>query len=110
MPDSAPANVGYAAAERHFSQARLNPELLMVDTDHDMRNPADMLGVGRGWPKAIFHTPGIALVQSMTRPLGTPLDHRLDPVSDQRTKHRPDSKPEIPAQTARSTCSNRPAR
>ena len=31
MPGSAPSNVGYAAAERHFSKARLNPELLMID-------------------------------------------------------------------------------
>jgi RND superfamily putative drug exporter len=78
LPASAPANIGYAAAERHFSQARLNPELLMIETDHDMRNPADMLVLERV-AKAIFHTPGIALVQSMTRPLGTPLDHSSIP-------------------------------
>jgi RND superfamily putative drug exporter len=78
LPASAPANVGYAAAERHFSQARLNPELLMIETDHDMRNPADMLILERV-AKAVFHTPGIALVQSMTRPLGTPLDHSSIP-------------------------------
>ena len=78
MPASAPANVGYAAAERHFSQARLNPELLMIEADHDMRNPADMLVLERV-AKAVFHTPGIALVQSITRPLGTPLDHSSIP-------------------------------
>ena len=78
LPASAPANVGYAAAERHFSQARLNPELLMIESDHDMRNPADMLILERV-AKAVFHTPGIALVQSMTRPLGTPLDHSSIP-------------------------------
>ena len=78
LPGSAPANIGYTAAERHFSQARLNPELLMIETDHDMRNPADMLILERV-AKAIFHTPGIALVQSMTRPLGTPLDHSSIP-------------------------------
>ncbi|OBH02010.1 MULTISPECIES: RND family transporter [unclassified Mycobacterium] len=74
MPASAPANVGYAAAERHFSQARLNPELLMIETDHDMRNPADMINLERV-AKAIAHLPGIAQVQSMTRPLGTPIEH-----------------------------------
>ncbi|OIN80114.1 MMPL family transporter [Mycobacterium malmoense] len=74
MPASAPANVGYTAAERHFSRARLEPELLMVETDHDMRNPADMLVLDRV-AKAVFHVPGIAQVQSITRPLGTPLDH-----------------------------------
>jgi putative drug exporter of the RND superfamily len=74
MPTTAPANIGYAAADRHFSQSRLNPELLMIETDHDMRNPADMINLERV-AKAIFHTNGIAQVQAMTRPLGTPLDH-----------------------------------
>ena len=74
IPASAPANVGYAAAERHFSQARLNPELLMIETDHDMRNPADMINIERV-AKAVAHLPGIAQVQSITRPLGTPLEH-----------------------------------
>ena len=74
MPESAAANVGYAAAERHFSRARLEPELLMLESDHDMRNPADMLILDRV-AKAVFHLPGIAQVQSITRPLGTPLNH-----------------------------------
>ena len=74
MPAWAPANVGYAAAERHFSAARLNPELLMVESDHDMRNPADMIVLERV-AKGVFHAPGVAMVQSITRPLGTPLDH-----------------------------------
>jgi putative drug exporter of the RND superfamily len=78
LPASAPANIGYAAAERHFSQARLNPELLMIETDHDMRDPADMLILERV-AKAVLHTPGIALVQSITRPLGTPISHSSIP-------------------------------
>ncbi|MDT5153922.1 MAG: putative drug exporter of the superfamily [Mycobacterium sp.] len=78
LPASAPANVGYAAAERHFSEARLNPELLMVESDHDMRNPADMLILER-IAKAVLHTPGISLVQSITRPLGTPITHSSIP-------------------------------
>ena len=86
MPASAPANVGYAAAERHFSQARLNPELLMIEADHDLRTPADMIILERV-AKAIFHTTGIAQVQSITRPLGTPLDHSSIPfqISAQST-------------------------
>jgi putative drug exporter of the RND superfamily len=74
LPTSAPANIGYAAAERHFSRARLEPELLMIETDHDMRNPADMLILDRV-AKGVFHVSGIAQVQGMTRPLGTPIDH-----------------------------------
>ncbi|MGU3499616.1 MMPL/RND family transporter [Mycobacterium sp. C31M] len=78
LPASAPANVGYAAAEKHFSQARLNPELLMIETDHDLRNSTDMILLERV-AKAVFHTDGIAQVQSITRPLGTPLDHTSIP-------------------------------
>ena len=74
LPSSAPANVGYDAAERHFSAARLNPELLMIESDHDLRNPASMMVLEKV-AKAVFHTPGVAMVQTITRPLGTPLDH-----------------------------------
>lgn len=78
MPADAPSNVGYAAAERHFSKARLNPELVMIEADHDLRNPTDMILLERV-AKAVFHTDGIAQVQSITRPLGTPLDHTSIP-------------------------------
>ena len=74
MPDWAPAKVGYAAAERHFSTARLNPEVLMVESDKDLRTPANMIVLEKV-AKAVFRTPGVAMVQSITRPLGTPLDH-----------------------------------
>jgi RND superfamily putative drug exporter len=78
MPNRSPSNVGYAAAERHFSRARLEPELLMIEADHDLRNPADMLILERV-AKAVFHVRGIAQVQAITRPLGTPLDHSSIP-------------------------------
>jgi putative drug exporter of the RND superfamily len=78
VPASTPANVGYTAAERHFSRARLEPELLMIEADHDLRDPADMLILERV-AKGVFHVPGIAQVQSITRPLGTPLDHSSIP-------------------------------
>ncbi|MCV7192522.1 RND family transporter [Mycolicibacterium brumae] len=78
MPAWAPANVGYQAAERHFSASRLNPELLMIETDRDMRNPADMILLERV-AKSVLHTRGIALVQSITRPLGTPITHSSIP-------------------------------
>ncbi len=78
LPDYAPAVIGYAAAERHFSEARLNPELLMIESDHDLRNPADMLILERV-AKSVLHTPGVNLVQSITRPLGTPISHSSIP-------------------------------
>ena len=78
LPDDIPANVGYAAADRHFSSARLNPELLMIESDHDMRNPADFLVIDK-IAKSIFHLPGISRVQAITRPLGTPIEHTSIP-------------------------------
>ena len=41
LPPDLTANIGYAAAERHFSASRMNPDLLMIEADHDLRNPAD---------------------------------------------------------------------
>src|ERR1700751_569842 len=46
----------------------------MSEADHDLRNPADMLVLDKV-AKGIVHIPGIAQVQSITRPLGAPLDH-----------------------------------
>ena len=66
------------AADRHFPQARMNPEMLLVETDHDVRNSADMLVVDR-IAKSVFHIPGIGRVQTITRPLGTPIEHTSIP-------------------------------
>src|ERR1700682_810157 len=78
LPADIPANLGYAAADRHFSQARMNPEVLLLETDHDVRNSADMLVIDR-IAKSIFHIKGIARVQTITRPLGTPIEHTSIP-------------------------------
>jgi len=78
IPKDIPANVGYAAADRHFSQARMMPEILMIESNHDMRNPADFLVLHR-LAKAIFRVPGISRVQGITRPEGTPIQHTSIP-------------------------------
>ncbi len=78
LPADIPANLGYQAADRHFPQARMNPEMLLVETNHDVRNSADMLVVDR-IAKGVFHIPGIGRVQTITRPLGTPIEHTSIP-------------------------------
>jgi putative drug exporter of the RND superfamily len=87
IPGYTPANIGYHASDRHFPQARMEPELLMVEADHDLRNPADMLVLDR-IARGVFHIPGIARVQNITRPLGTPIDHSSIPfqISMQSTQ------------------------
>jgi putative drug exporter of the RND superfamily len=79
LPADLPANAGYAAAERHFSVARMNPELLLVETDHDVRNSADFLVIDR-IAKAVFRIPGIGRVQAITRPDGKPVKYSTLPA------------------------------
>ncbi|OBF16089.1 hypothetical protein A5725_25755 [Mycobacterium kubicae] len=81
LPTSAPSNVGQAAADRHFSQARMNPDMLMVEADHDMRNPADMLVLDKV-AKNEIRTVGIAMIQDITRPLGIPIQHSSIPFQN----------------------------
>ncbi|MEY8016659.1 RND family transporter [Mycobacterium servetii] len=78
LPQDLPANLGFAAANRHFSQSRMMPDILMIRTDHDMRNPADFLVLHKV-AKAIFRVPGISRVQGITRPEGTPIEHTSIP-------------------------------
>ncbi|GAA4537090.1 RND family transporter [Mycobacterium paraffinicum] len=78
IPKDVPANVGYAAADRHFTQSRMMPEILMIESDHDMRNPADFLVLHR-LAKGIFQVKGISRVQGITRPEGTPIQHTSIP-------------------------------
>jgi RND superfamily putative drug exporter len=78
LPAITPSNIGYAAADRHFSPARLNPDLLLIETDHDMRNAADMLVLDR-IAKGVFQSDGVARVQAITRPLGAPIEHTSIP-------------------------------
>lgn len=78
IPADVPANLGYAAAEQHFSTARLNPDIMTIEADHDMRNPTDMIVLDR-ITKALFRIRGIAMVQGITRPLGSPIAHSSIP-------------------------------
>ena len=78
QPTDASANLGFQAADRHFSQSKLFSEMLMIETDHDMRNSADFISLDRV-ARALIRLPGVAMVQSITRPLGRPLEHATIP-------------------------------
>ncbi len=78
IPKDLPANLGYTAADRHFAQARLMPEVLTVESNHDMRNPADFLVLHK-LAHGIFRVPGVSRVQGITRPEGTPIEHTSIP-------------------------------
>jgi putative drug exporter of the RND superfamily len=79
IPKDIPANLGLAAAERHFPESSMTtPDILLVEADHDMRNPADFLVLNK-LAKGIFAVPGISSVQGPTRPAGTPIQHTSIP-------------------------------
>ena len=90
IPKDIPANVGLTAAARHFPRSAMStPDILMIESDHDMRNPADFLVLNK-LAKAIFAVPGISNVLAVTRPEGTPIDHTSIPfmLSMQNTAGR----------------------
>ncbi|MFL0277933.1 RND family transporter [Mycobacterium sp. SMC-19] len=78
IPKSLPSIQGYEASYRHFSKARMNPDIVLVETDQDLRTPGNMLVLDR-IAKNIFRLDGIDKVQSITRPLGAPIDHSSVP-------------------------------
>ncbi|MGO9243589.1 MAG: RND family transporter [Verrucomicrobiia bacterium] len=79
IPKDISANLGYEAAARHFPPSAMTaPEVLLVETDHDLRNPADFLVLDK-LAKAVLAVPGISKVQAVTRPEGTPIAHTTIP-------------------------------
>jgi putative drug exporter of the RND superfamily len=78
QPRSSSANQGFQAADRHFPKSKLFSEMLMIESDHDMRNSADFISLDRA-AKALERLPGVAMVQSITRPMGRALEHATIP-------------------------------
>ena len=78
QPHRGSANQGFAAADRHFPKSKLFSEMLMIESDHDMRNSADFISLDRA-AKALERLPGVAMVQSITRPMGRALEHATIP-------------------------------
>src|ERR1700758_207600 len=78
QPANSPSNLGFAAADRHFTKSKLFSEMLMIETDHDMRNSADFISLDRV-ARSLIRLPGVAMVQSITRPMGRALEHATIP-------------------------------
>ncbi|GAB09055.1 hypothetical protein GOARA_027_00180 [Gordonia araii NBRC 100433] len=73
QPADSPANLGFAAADRHLAPNVMAPSVLIIESDHDMRNPADLIALSK-LTDAVASIHGIDAVQGVTRPLGRPLD------------------------------------
>ena len=57
LPERISSRMAYDAAGEHFTEARLNPDVLMIETDHDLRNPRDLIVLDRVWPSTSFSYP-----------------------------------------------------
>ncbi len=73
QPADSPANIGFAAADRHLPPNIMSPSVLIIEADHDMRNPGDLVALAK-LTNAIAAIDGISAVQGITRPLGQPLN------------------------------------
>ena len=56
----------------------MSPEILLVEADHDLRNPTDFLVLDR-LAKRVFGVEGVARVQAPTRPDGAPIENTSIP-------------------------------
>lgn len=68
-PSSTDSNRGYASADRHFAANALLPDVVAVQADHDLRNPAGLIAIERV-TRHIMAVPGVRAVQSASRPDG----------------------------------------
>lgn len=69
-PTNAESNRGYRAVDEHFAPNQLLPDVVTIETDHDIRNSAGLINIER-ITSAVMAIPGVRMVQSATRPDGT---------------------------------------
>ncbi|BBZ72760.1 RND family transporter [Mycobacterium paraseoulense] len=68
-PSSTDSNRGYVSADRHFAANSLLPDVVAIQADHDLRNPAGLIAIER-ITRHIMAVPGVRAVQSASRPDG----------------------------------------
>ena len=68
-PSSAESSRGYAAIDRHMPANALLPDIVTVQADHDLRNPAGLISIER-ITRQLMAIPGVRSVQSASRPDG----------------------------------------
>lgn len=68
-PSSTDSNRGYVSADRHFAANELLPDVVVIQADHDLRNPAGLIAIER-ITRHIMAVPGVRAVRSASRPDG----------------------------------------
>lgn len=95
-PAGAESNRGYQAVDDHFPPNQLLPDVVTLETDHDLRNPTGLTAIER-FTAAIMGISGVRMVQSASHPAGMVskqaaltasagnIGDRLDEFSDELT-------------------------
>ena len=72
QPEDTESNRGYALLDRHYPVNEILPDYVLIQADHDLRNPRDLALLERA-ASAVAQEDGVVLVRSITRPLGKPI-------------------------------------
>lgn len=72
LPDSVESNAGYDLLNRHFPINEVLPDYVVVESDHDLRTSRDLALIERAAATVAQHE-GVAVVRTVTRPLGDPI-------------------------------------
>jgi RND superfamily putative drug exporter len=70
VPRSDPSSVGYAALERHFEINQFVPSYVLISSPRNLRTPEALADMEQ-MAERISQLPDIAMVNGVTRPLGT---------------------------------------
>lgn len=69
-PAGTESNRDYAAMDLHFPANQMFPDVVTIEADHDLRNPAGLIALER-ITRALMAIPTVRMVQSPSRPAGT---------------------------------------
>lgn len=70
VPPSSPSSVGYAALEQHFDLNQFVPSYVLIRSPHNLRTPEALADLEQ-LAVRISQLPDIAMINGITRPLGT---------------------------------------
>ncbi|WP_216213478.1 MMPL/RND family transporter [Amycolatopsis aidingensis] len=69
QPAGTDSNLGYASLREHFPANELLPDYLLIEADHDLRNPESLAAI-ESVSTAVAKVEGVNTVRGATRPLG----------------------------------------
>lgn len=72
LPAGEQSTMGYQLLDRHFPPNEVLADYILITTDHDVRNSADLAAIEKA-AAGVAALPGVASVRAVTRPLGTTL-------------------------------------